>query len=83
MCVCVCVCVCVCSCRLNAALRELDLSGNPLSNSARKSVQLELVLRRMRKAAFMRIDAFHGGFDDADASRIADALRCAFGFESM
>ncbi len=68
--------------RHNAALRELDLSGNSMSASARKSVELELVLCQMRNAAVTTIHASDKGFDDADASRIAHALRCACGFES-
>jgi hypothetical protein len=59
------------------------LSGNPISASVLKSVELEFVLCRMRNAAVTDIDAGDKGFDDADASRIADALRCAYGCASM
>lgn len=62
-------------------LRHLELSGNPMSASARKSIELELVLCQLRNAAVTDIAC--RGFDDGDASRIADALRCAFGFESV
>ena len=63
--------------------RGLDLSGNSISATALKCLELEFVLCRMRNAAVTDIDASGKGFDDADASRIADALRCAYGSASM
>ncbi len=70
--------------RHNATLRLLDLHDNFISASVRKSVQLELVLCRMRNAAVTHIiDASGKRFDGVDASRIADALRCEYGFASI
>jgi hypothetical protein len=66
--------------RHNTTLRRLDLKGNPISASVLTSVELELVLCQMRNAAVTNIDASRKGFDDADALRISDALRCAYGF---
>jgi hypothetical protein len=71
--------------RHNASLRKLALSFNAISVSMPFSIDMELVLCQMRNTAVMHIDAGHlyfsvYAFDDTDAARIADALRCEHGF---
>ncbi len=66
------------SIRHNSTLRNLDLSNNPISAPVRKSVYLEVVLCQLRNVQVTRIDASYREFDDADATRIAEALRCEF-----
>lgn len=74
---------CVCTSRSdhhrhNSTLHTLHFSSNPISVLVRKSVELELVLCRLRNAQVtqMKIDALDAVFDDADVARIAEALRC-------
>ena len=62
--------------RHNSTLGELYISDNPISAPVCKSVELELVLCRLRNAQVTEIEASGYGFDDADATRIAEALRC-------
>ncbi len=50
--------------------------GNLASDQIRKLVALEVVLCQVRNAHVTEIDASDKGFDDADATRIAEALRC-------
>jgi hypothetical protein len=62
--------------RHNSTLQRFFLSGNSVSDHVLKSVELELVLCQLRSAHVTAIDASNKGFDDADATRIAEALRC-------
>jgi hypothetical protein len=62
--------------RLNSTLQRFRLSGNSVSDHVLKSVELQLVLCQLRNAHITEIDASHKGFDDADATCIAEALRC-------
>jgi len=50
--------------------------GNLASDQVRKLVALEVVLCQVRNAHVTKIDASRNDFDDADATRIAEALRC-------
>ena len=63
--------------RRNSTLRTLELSGNTISAPVLKSVELECVLCQLRNAQVTEIDASGKGFDDTDATRISEALRCA------
>jgi hypothetical protein len=60
-----------------SSLQRLSLRGNPISAPVLKSVYCELVLCQMRNTQVTEIDAYNKGFDDSDAARIAEALRCA------
>ncbi len=71
--------------RHNSTLRTLVLPGARISKFARKGVELELLLCKLRNAHVTQIDAsnnhkaLHGVdtcLDDAEATRIAEALRC-------
>ncbi len=62
--------------RHNSTLQVLSMFDNPISAPALKSLELELVLCQLRNARVTTIDAANKGFDDADATRIAEALRC-------
>ena len=62
--------------RHNSILQSFLWSGNAVSDHVLKSVELELVLCQLRNAHITEIDASNKGFDDADATCIAEALRC-------
>jgi hypothetical protein len=62
--------------RHNSTLQILSMFDNPISAPVRKSLESELVLCQLRNAHVTKIDAPNKGFDDADAIRIAEALRC-------
>ena len=66
----------LCCIRQNSTLQALDISDNLISDPVCKSVDLEFVLCQLRNAQVTEIDARDKGFDDADATRIAGALRC-------
>ena len=64
--------------RHNSKLQTLDLVYNRISKPVQKSVDLEMVLCQLRNAQVTEIDALDDDFDDADAIRIAEALKgCA------
>ncbi len=64
--------------RHNSSLQTLgfDMHANPISDPIRKSVGLELVLCQLRNVHVTEIHASNKCFDGADATRIAEALRC-------
>ncbi len=62
--------------RHNSTLQVLSMFDNPISAPVIKSLELELVLCQLRNAHVTAIDAANKGFDDADATCIAEALRC-------
>jgi hypothetical protein len=62
--------------RHNATLRTLVLYSNNISATGHQSVALELVLCQMRNVHDTHIDASGTRFDDADVTRIVEALRC-------
>jgi hypothetical protein len=62
--------------RHNSSLHGLSFYGNPSSHRVCKLVALEVVLCQVRNAQVTQIDASGKHFDDADATRIAEALRC-------
>ena len=62
--------------RHNSSLQNCVLYGNSVSEHVLNSVKLELVLCQLRNARVTEIHASDNGFDDADATRIAEALRC-------
>ncbi len=70
--------VCMPMGRHNSTLRILSVEEDQggLNIPLSKSVALELVLCQLRNAHVTEIDASHKHFDDADATRIAEALRC-------
>ena len=69
-------------CSANSTLKSLDVSGNPMSEAARKAVQLELVLCQMRNPEVTQINASNKGFDDQEAIKIGEGLRYVFIFVS-
>ncbi len=69
-------------CSANSTLQSLDVSGNPMSEAARKAVELEFVLCQMRNPEVTDIDAAKKGFDDQDAIKIGEVLRYVFVFDS-
>ncbi len=62
--------------RHNSTLRNIGISDMAITLPILKSVKLEVVLCQLRNAHVTQIDASRKGFDDADATRIAEALRC-------
>jgi hypothetical protein len=62
--------------RHNSTLQTLGILHNFISAPVLKIVELEFVLCQLRNAHVTQIDARRKGFDDADAIRIAEALRC-------
>jgi hypothetical protein len=62
-------------CSANSTLTTLDVSINRISAAARKAIELELVLRRMRNPKVTEIDMSGKGFDDQDAVKIGEVLR--------
>jgi hypothetical protein len=64
--------------RHNSSLTKLYIiiPLSRISFPVEKFVALEFVLCRLRNAHVTTIDASRLGFDDADAIRIAEALRC-------
>jgi hypothetical protein len=75
--------LCSLVCSANSTLTTLNVSGNhlsavtgyPMSAAARKAIELEFVLCRMRNPTVTEIDASHDGFDDQDAIKIGEELR--------
>ncbi len=62
--------------RHNASLQYMRWDGNLASDQVCKLVALEVVLCQLRNTHVTKIDASRNDFDDADATRIAEALRC-------
>ena len=62
--------------RYNSSLQSMHWDENLASDQVRKLVALEVVLCQVRNAHVTKIDASRNDFDDADATRIAEALRC-------
>ncbi len=63
--------------RHNSTLRNLGiLYDMAVTLPILKSLKLEVVLCQLRNAHVTKIEASDKGFDDGDASRIAEALRC-------
>ncbi len=59
----------------NSTLTSLDVSNNPMSLAACKSINLETVLCQLRNPAVTAIDARGKGFDDEDTTKIGKCLR--------
>ncbi len=66
---------CVLVCSANSTLIALNVSNNPMSTVARKAIELEFVLCRMRNSTVTEINAIGQGFDDQDAIKIGEGLR--------
>ena len=62
-------------CSANSTSTTLGVFGNPMSAAARKAIELELVLCRVRNPKVTEIDASFKGFDDQDAIKIGEGLR--------
>ena len=62
--------------RYNSSLQSMHWDENLASDQVCKLVALEVVLCQVRNAHVTEIDASDKDFDDADATRIAEALRC-------
>ncbi len=70
--------------RHNSTLQTLGIRNlfsrlsrpNSFSAPVLKAVELELVLCRLRNPNVTEMDALGKDFDDTDATRIAEALRC-------
>ncbi len=67
--------LCLSVCRANSTLTALSVSNNRMSAAARKAIELEFVLCRMRNPTVTNIDARDKGFDDQDAIKIGEGLR--------
>ncbi len=61
-------------CSANSTLQSLSIDDNPISDAARKAVELELVLCKMRNPKVTMIHASGKGFDDQDAIKIGEGL---------
>ncbi len=60
----------------NSTLVLLDVSDNPMDWRACKAIELELVLCQLRNPTVTDIYAADKGFDDQDAIKIGQGLRC-------
>ena len=69
--------LCLLVCSANSTLTTLHVSNNPMSAAARKAIEVELVLCRMRNPTVTSIDGSGKGFDDQDAIKIGEGLRFA------
>ena len=67
--------LCFLVCSANSTLTTLDVSDNPMSAAARKTIELEFVLCQMRNPMVTEIDAPAMDFDDQDAIQIGEGLR--------
>ena len=67
--------LCLLVCSVNSTLTFLDVSDNPMSAAARKAIEVEFVLCRMRNPMVTKINASWMGFDDQDAIKIVEGLR--------
>jgi hypothetical protein len=55
-------------------MQLLNLDGNPILETMRKSVQVELLLAGLRCGRTHAIQSSHQKFDDVDISRIAQGI---------
>ena len=62
--------------RHNSSLHSLSFYDNLASDQVCKLVALEVVLCQVRNTHVTDIVWMYKNFDDADATRIAEALRC-------
>ncbi len=62
--------------RHNSTLRKLGIFNSAITTLVFKSVAIEVVLCQLRNAHVTEIDASDKLFDDDDATRIGEALRC-------
>ncbi len=69
------MCLCLLIRSANSTLTKLKVSGNPMSATARKVIELEFVLCQMRNPTVTRICASQKGFDDQDTIKIGEGLR--------
>ena len=67
--------LCSLVCSANSTLTSLVVSDNPMSAAARKAIEVEFVLCRMRNPTVTKINASGKGFDDQDAIKIGEGLR--------
>ena len=67
--------LCSLVCSANSTLITCDVSNNPMSAAARKAIELEFVLCRMRNPSVTKIDASDKDFDDQDTIKIGEELR--------
>ena len=69
-------CLCFLVCSTISTLTQIDLVGNPMSAAARKAIELEVVLCQMRNPTVTEIQVSATGFNDQDAIKIGEGLRC-------
>jgi hypothetical protein len=60
-----------------STLRTLNIANNAISAPVLTSLEFQMVLCQLRNAHVTEIDASYKSIDDADATRMAEVLRCA------
>ncbi len=63
-------------CSANSSLTTLDVFRNPMSDVVHKAIKLGVILCQLRNPTVTEVDATYKGFNDQDANKIGEGLRC-------